>query len=230
MKRDGGDRSLPVAPSERPGMPRTAWMALALAAACLVALGRLAEATASPTVAAWDCRLLNELAGWRSPAGDLAFRLLTDMGNPWFLLAVTALVGLTGSGRQRLMPFLALLLATTGSALLKSWFARPRPGPEFHPLALEPYASLPSGHAMLSLCVYGALACLILSGPGFSGRRWAAVSLLGVLVLLIGLSRVYLAVHYPSDVLAGYVAALPILCGLLVHRSIQQASPGSRRR
>lgn len=229
MKPAGGDRGLPVAPSGRPGTPRAAWTALGLAAAALAALGWLAQATAWPTVAAWDCRLLNDLAGWRSPDWDRAFGLVTDLGSPWFLLAVATLAGLVGSRRERLLPLMALFLALPGSALLKAWFARPRPGPEFHPLVLEPYASLPSGHAMLSLCVYGSLAGLVLANPG--ARRWRGpvVAMLALLVLLIGLSRVYLAVHYPSDVLAGYAAAIPILCGILPHRTAQEADDSRRR-
>ncbi len=231
----GGDRVTPVAPFRCAACVlenrRAFWMHLAIVVTSLAALGLLAGATAWPAVAAWDAGALRSLAGWRTPAGDQAFRLLTSLGSPWFLLVLATLAGLAGwpsrAERDRLLPLLALGAATLGNALLKAWFQRPRPGLEFHPLAQEPYSSLPSGHAMLSLCVYGILAGLMLASREPRNRRWLPVTLLALVILAVGFGRMYLAVHYPSDVLAGYAAGLPIVWGVLACRQVQ---PSRRRK
>lgn len=114
-----------------------------------------------------------------------------------------------------------LALATTAVSTsllnlgLKLWFARARPGPDALPLVEEPYYSFPSGHAMISLVVYGWIAYLV-------WRRRPSVYLMLpflALVCVIAGSRVYLAAHYPGDVLAGLVAGWPCLClGIFLHR------------
>lgn len=102
-----------------------------------------------------------------------------------------------------------LIVTMTGALVLdlslKYGFHRARPTPFYGPVPGTP--SFPSGHALFSLCFYGVLAGLI------NGRvRSIALRVLiwipaAVLILAIGFSRIYLGVHYPSDVLAGYLAA-----------------------
>ena len=96
-----------------------------------------------------------------------------------------------------------------GEALLgalKLVFHRPRP-PVFFGLEEPASYSFPSGHAMLSVCFFGMAAAIVTARSGTRHRAWiwtgaAAAS------LLIGISRIYLGMHYPSDVLAGYAAAV----------------------
>jgi undecaprenyl-diphosphatase len=91
--------------------------------------------------------------------------------------------------------------------LLKISFGRVRPEPFFdYPLPGSP--SFPSGHALFAASVFGGLAALL--APRLKHRPlkiaiWISAALL---ILLVGLSRVYLGVHYPSDVLAGYAVAI----------------------
>ncbi len=102
-----------------------------------------------------------------------------------------------------------LVISTAGSVflttVLKSVFRRARP--EFIDSGYTAdFYSFPSGHATVAAGFYGALALVLayhLRGPA----RWATVALGAVLVLLIGFSRLYLGVHYPTDVLAGFLAA-----------------------
>jgi len=105
----------------------------------------------------------------------------------------------------------AALLAITmlGVAVLdvalKHAFHRPRPVAFFGPTPSS--YSFPSGHALGSLCFYGILAAILTGralGRGAKFCLWVATVLL---VGMIGLSRIYLGVHYPSDVIAGYCAA-----------------------
>jgi undecaprenyl-diphosphatase len=88
---------------------------------------------------------------------------------------------------------------------LKYAFHRVRPTPFF--VDLPRTYSFPSGHALFSFCLYGVLAGLLMGRVQSRLVRiliWAAAA---ILVAAIGFSRIYLGVHYPSDVIAGYLAA-----------------------
>ena len=88
--------------------------------------------------------------------------------------------------------------------LLKNIFARPRP--DVLPIVSAVGYSFPSGHAMVALCFYGMSAYLLSRIFTHILSRIMIFLLFGILVMLIGISRIYLGVHYPSDVLAGYIA------------------------
>jgi membrane-associated phospholipid phosphatase len=85
---------------------------------------------------------------------------------------------------------------------LKYFFGRPRPDV---PLLFEAEGmSFPSGHALFSITFYGLIIYLIYKGVKNAPLRWGLISLLVILMLLIGFSRVYLRVHYATDVIAGF--------------------------
>jgi undecaprenyl-diphosphatase len=102
-----------------------------------------------------------------------------------------------------------LLITMAGGLVLelalKSGFHRLRPTPFFGPVPLT--YSFPSGHSLMAFCIYGVLAGLLSHRVRTAALRALIWSLAAVLVLAIGLSRIYLGVHYPSDVVAGYLAA-----------------------
>ncbi len=154
--------------------------------------------------------------GWlRTAALDI-----TAMGGESVLtLAVAVVAGYLILDRRRHALWLVLIATGGGwalSLLLKQAFARPRPSVVPH-LVEVGTSSFPSGHAMMSAVVYLTLGALLTRiVPGRHAKVYAlAVSM--VLTLLIGSTRVYLGVHYPSDVLAGWTAGLvwALLCWLL---------------
>lgn len=107
---------------------------------------------------------------------------------------------------HRALGWLALTMmgATVLDLALKYGFHRARPVPFFG--AVPHSYSFPSGHSLFSFCFYGVMAGLINARVR---SHWLRVALFGtavILIALIGLSRIYLGVHYPSDVAAGYVA------------------------
>jgi undecaprenyl-diphosphatase len=111
----------------------------------------------------------------------------------------------------------AIYVAATASAggllnsALKELVGRARPIVE-HPITTVGSMSFPSGHAMSSTVIYGALLIVVLP---VIPKRWqpAAVAATATLVLAIGASRVVLGVHFPSDVVAGHVVGLAVLLG-----------------
>lgn len=98
------------------------------------------------------------------------------------------------------------LIASLGNYLIKFLFQRPRPSIEH--LVYANHYSFPSGHSMASILFYGTL--IIISQLVIKNKIVRLISqlILGSLILLIGLSRVYLGVHYPTDIIGGYLLGL----------------------
>lgn len=187
-------------------------LALALAAAALAALAfaRVAEdyLTNDP-LARWDISFARWLAGERTGVGVDLFRVVTFFGSPAVLLAVSAAVFVV-LYRRRLVLEAALVPVTLVGAellnlILKLAFHRPRPEVAF--VDLDTY-SFPSGHAMVSAAVYGVFAYLAWRPARTHRRRLVLVAGASLFVALICFSRLYLGVHYLSDVLAGAAAGV----------------------
>ena len=144
------------------------------------------------------------------PAPALAFlRTLTFFGNGEALLVFTLLgfVFLLARGRRRDAAVFAIALAGGGllNGALKLAYARARPVWE-HPLATAHGFSFPSGHAMGAFLLAGTVAYLMARDLTLGPRR-LVIGLAVSWTLAMGLSRVVLGVHFPSDVLAGYAAS-----------------------
>lgn len=109
----------------------------------------------------------------------------------------------------------------TLNLLLKHFYHRPRP---LLPLTSASGLSFPSGHAMISASFYGLLIYLCWRHVDNRSLRWLLTVLLTALILLIGLTRVYLRVHYASDVLAGFAAGgLWLLIAIPLLNRLEQA-------
>lgn len=123
------------------------------------------------------------------------------------LVAVAGFLGL--SGRRRTMCF--LLVAVVGGYLLvmglKSAFQRPRPDVVPH-LSYVSNSSFPSGHSMMSAVVYLTLGTLLAAVVKDFRLKAYFLCVAVLLSALVGASRVYMGVHYPTDVLAGWTAGL----------------------
>ena len=163
----------------------------------------------------FDDPLLLDLHGHASAALDRVMLAFTFLGSVKVLAVVDVLVlaALLRRGAHSRALFWAL--AVSGSAALnlvvKHLTARTRPD-LWLSIAPETSFSFPSGHAMGSMTLIAALA--VLAWP--TRWRWLALTLGVAFVLLVGLSRVYLGVHFPSDVLGGWTAALAWVLGLRV--------------
>jgi undecaprenyl-diphosphatase len=135
--------------------------------------------------------------------------LVSNAGSPASITALTltaaALFWCFGKRRDTKYLAIAVIGAMILDRLLKLSFHRPRPTP-FFGLAPPDSYSFPSGHALISFCFFAILAWLLESHIRSFPLRLAILALFAFLVLAIGYSRIYLGVHYPSDVLAGYAA------------------------
>ena len=163
----------------------------------------------------------------RGPWLTLLMRTLTLVGSFWCLALVVsfALLWPRFGGRDKTV-FLSLgVLEGILNGGLKSWFGRPRPGEDYAPMVEEKYFSFPSGHSMGSLCVYGFLAYLLCRH--YPRWRWPVRCLAVLVILAVGLSRIYLAAHYPGDVVGGFAAGIPCLFfALVVHQGLIRTTKG----
>lgn len=183
---------------------------LALAAGGLWLFGGLAEdiLTNDPLVR-YDRAIAGYLHSLATPPLTTFFLVVSAFGSIEAVAFLGIVVAAFFAWRRQWFIFGTWLAAVAGSAvlnhLLKGLFARPRPFFE-HPLLIETSYSFPSGHAMESLVVYGMLAYFAVLALRSWRARVGVVFGAALLVVLIGLSRMYLGVHYFSDVLAGYAA------------------------
>jgi undecaprenyl-diphosphatase len=177
---------------------------------------------------------LRNPANLSDPVGSRSFeeamRDVTALGG-FTVLTLVTLVGVLvflfhGRRRHALVLGGAVLLANFTSEIAKTIYGRPRP--DLVPHGSYVYsASFPSGHSMLSAATYLTLAMLIASLEGRRSTKILAYVLAVVLILAIGFSRVYLGVHWPSDVLAGWSlgAAWSLLAWMVLLRLGSKPKP-----
>jgi membrane-associated phospholipid phosphatase len=187
--------------------------------------GAVLLAAAGETIVHVDGRLAVALHAQATPAATTGVEILTQLGSTAVLLAVAAVAAayLARLGRRPDAAFLILAFAGAEALTwsLKAVFQRERPRFD-DPIATASSFSFPSGHALVSFAVYGALAYVLVESLRSRRSRAACMACAAVVVAAIGFSRLYLGVHYLSDVLAGYAVAL---AWLLVIAAVRQRQP-----
>lgn len=145
------------------------------------------------------------------------FKMVTYSAN-WQTIVIFCAVFLTIK-RTRIRIGVPLSFASLISTVIykcaKMVYARPRPEIGFH-LIEQSGLSFPSGHSMTGLVFYGLLIYLVAEYVKENRAQKALISLLAVLIVLIGFSRVYLGVHYPTDVIAGWFLGTSILVSAII--------------
>jgi len=163
----------------------------------------------------FDAPVLNMLHAMATPALDRFFVLMSKLGYTWGVIPVDVIVLLWLALRRRFRDSLFFSVAVIGSVVLnivaKNYFARMRPD-LWLSISPETTYSFPSGHAMGSATLGMALVLLCWS----TRWRWPVLIASLAFVLLVGVSRIYLGVHYPSDILAGWTAAIAWVFGMYV--------------
>ena len=169
--------------------------------------GELAEDLHDGEVFFFDAPLLQFAHGLAGSNWDAFFVHVSAIGYAYGVVPFDVVLVLCLALRRKLREGLFAGFAIIGSALLnlgaKQLFARQRPS-LWESIAPESSFSFPSGHAMGSMT----LACVLVLLAWPTRGRWPLLVTMAVFVALVGLSRIYLGVHYPSDILAGWSAAL----------------------
>ncbi len=184
-------------------------LGLAFCFLAITVLGWLCHEVWKKETFRFDTDILLALHRSHNPLLDRLMLGITQLGNPAFIVG-TVVVGLVLLlWRQKRLEFWVFAIASLGALIfnqgMKLLFTRPRPT-LWQSLIQETSYSFPSGHALGASVVYGFLAYLLIRRYP---RRSHLVSGIAITIIgLIGLSRLYLGVHYPTDILAGYIVGL----------------------
>ena len=207
-------------------LERWTMIVIGVAAAAMFAFAKLAEEMVEGDTRAFDEYVLLALRTPGNPSDPIGpgwfeemMRDFTALGGTGVLLTVTlAVTGYLVIARKRHLALTVAVSVFTGMLLsqtLKWGFARPRP--DLVPALTQVYThSFPSGHAMVSAVVYLTLGVLFARTPIRTAIKAYLLFIATLLTLIVGVSRVYLGVHWPTDVLAGWAggAAWALLCWL----------------
>jgi undecaprenyl-diphosphatase len=176
-----------------------------------------------------DVGVVAWLADHRTPLLDAASGPIAQMGNTLVVVAggvVAAIVAYVAT--RRLRPPLVIATALVGEVLIflasSAVVGRPRPPVAHLDATLPPTSSFPSGHTAAAVCLYGAIAALVLRGTR-AWWRWVVLTVAVALVVVVAFARLYRGAHHPTDVLASIAFAVP---WLLVTLRLVGDDPGER--
>lgn len=201
-------------------------LVLSVGVACLFAFYTFADALLHNQLRTFDDKFTTFVQGFSSPGMDAFMKSITFIGNfefmvfPFFIVLIYFLFIKPHRWFSIKIPVVAVGSITT-NLILKRIFDRPRP--ELDHLVEASGLSFPSGHAMFSFSFFGLLIYITWFFIKNRYIKYTLSSILLLLIILIGISRVYVGVHFPSDVLAGFSAGLFwLLISLLVITAIER--------
>jgi membrane-associated phospholipid phosphatase len=177
---------------------------------CAITTGELLELAERPDGSTpFDSSITPWVVAHRTAGLTAAARLFSTLGSQAILIPVTAIVTLALVGRRRFVHAGLLVVAWGGAiglySLTKHFVQRLRPPMDIWLTNVGRTSSFPSGHATQSLATFVAL--VLIGAVLLPWARWPGRAIALVLVIGVGWSRVYLGVHWPTDVLAGWLAA-----------------------
>jgi len=219
------ERAAPIWPNYflSAGLRRAGLLVLSISA--LLFYFWLAQSVQAGSTLAFDTHIRAAIHRHNSPALTWFMRYATHFGAPIILSAATiaAVIFFIWKGWYRAA--VLLLVDMVGvpffNAYLKTYNHRMRPSAFFGVILPTTY-SFPSGHALSAFCFYGMVVGLLSARINDRRARFAIWLMGAILTATVGISRVYLGVHYPSDVIGGYAAALVWVSMLLVFDQNEQ--------
>ncbi|MBK5214670.1 MAG: phosphatase PAP2 family protein [Flavobacteriaceae bacterium] len=171
----------------------------------------LTETLKDDVLAQYDQQISEYIISFRSPPLTQYFIFMTHAGDIYGYLIVFAIALIVSivffkNWWYATQTLFVLLLASISNTILKRFVDRARPGIE-HLVVVETL-SYPSGHAMAAMAFYGFLIYLFYRFKMNAWLKYGIILLLIFIILSIGISRIYLGVHFPSDIAGGYIAGL----------------------
>ncbi len=137
-------------------------------------------------------------------------KCITNFANAYWLIGLSVFLLIVLKDKKiGIYSSLNLVISASTNFVLKQIIQRPRP--VGHRLIDEKGYSLPSGHSMVSMAFYGFLIYLIYKKIKNKYVKYISIALLSILIVSIGISRIYLGVHYTSDVISGFLVAISYL-------------------
>lgn len=181
-----------------------------LAIAALFFFGWLADEMLEGDTRYFDETVRNFIHEYASPFLTNVMQSASFLGSTLFLILFGVIIVVALYLRKHRHGAILFTITTVGSSILlvmlKFAFHRARPEPFFDTILPSSY-SFPSGHSLASFCFYGALAIILTSRIKNIQLKILIWILSLAMILLIGISRIYLGVHHPSDVVAGFAVA-----------------------
>ncbi|MDR2537780.1 MAG: phosphatase PAP2 family protein [Treponema sp.] len=177
-------------------------------------IGALSAAELSPLLKLyfWGIDLIKVIQTIKSPALTALMKAITSLGAEMFYLLILLWLFWCIDEKKGIRCLFLLLLSAALNAFMKDLLKQPRPF-NFEPalgLAFESSYGIPSGHAQLSLTFWGFLASWLTAGAN-ARRRWLVWACAIGIILLIAFTRLYLGVHFPTDILAGWLLGVLVL-------------------
>ena len=138
-------------------------------------------------------------------------RIITSFSSVKVMVLLTALslIGLIWKRKESIYLVTTLGISTIINLVLKNIIRRDRPSHEW--LVEESGFSNPSGHAMGSMAFYGSIIVIVKNSKIDKKYKYIIYGIIGLLIFMIGISRVYLGVHYPSDIISGWIIGFILL-------------------
>lgn len=182
----------------------------------------LTETLQSDIIARYDRKITDFVISFRTPGLNKFLQFITHVGDIYGYLIMTALLTVFFYLKFRNWRFVLEVIFVTAIAALSNFALKEvinRARPDAEHLVSVATLSYPSGHAMSAIAFYGFLIYLFYN---FKLNGWIKIGFIlifGFLILAIGISRIYLGVHYPSDVAGGYIAGFiwVLFCVILFH-------------
>ena len=155
----------------------------------------------------FDTAISQFVYSFRTPVLTDVMHVISFLGSEFAIattIAITIFLFSRHHKREATLFFTSVVIGYVLNFTIKFILKVPRP--TLDPIYIAQYYSFPSGHAMNSFIFYASVSYLVYH---FTRKKWptiVAFGVSGILVSLVGLSRIYLGVHYPSDVIAGFIA------------------------
>ncbi|MGB7378851.1 MAG: phosphatase PAP2 family protein [Rivularia sp. (in: cyanobacteria)] len=195
----------------------------AIAAFSVWGFFQIAERVFSEQTTEFDIAILQSIYKLHTPLLNQIMTGITFLGNGSTLIYLSSIVMIFLLVSKKFVSAFTLVIVTSGGIGLNVWlkniFSRVRPALWERIVDVNSF-SFPSGHAMVSLIVYGFIGYLLIA----NFRSWSSVFLFftALIILAIGFSRLYLGVHWPTDIIAGYAAGLVWLISCILSLEILQ--------